>query len=244
MLSRNELKFIRSLHRRKERDNSRLFLAEGTKLISDLLASGASAHFLFSTEEAPGFRTIAQDEMRAISLLETPSSAFGVFHQTDLHVADPSFILALDRIRDPGNLGTILRTADWFGLPKVYLSEDSVEPYNPKVVQASMGAIARVDVVRGKLPLAEWSNGGYKLMGTAMDGHSVMDSSFVWPEKTVLLMGTEGAGLDASYAPALDQLISIPKAVGSKGESLNLSLATGIFVANYFQSKTSGGSLG
>lgn len=241
MLSRNELKLIRSLHRRKERDKSQLFLAEGTKLVSDLIASGLEVVFALSTQEMDGYRVISEENMRDISLLDTPSPTFAVFKKRSHPVEDSNFILALDRVRDPGNLGTILRTADWFGIKKVYLSKESVEPYNPKVVQSSMGAIARVEVVEGVLPVDEWKGRGYAVLGTAMEGQSVMGTGFDWPEKTVLLMGNEGAGLDPAYLPQLNGLVSIPKAHNSQAESLNLSMATGIFLATYFQKQVSGG---
>lgn len=244
MLSRQELKMIRALHRRKERDKQGLFLAEGAKLVDDLLRAGLKPRLLLTTTELPPpYVPVSPEEMKTLSLLETPSPRLGIFHKPVAEVSDAPFILALDQVRDPGNLGTILRTAAWFGLKNITLGKGTVDPYNPKTVQASMGAIAGIVPVETNLPeaISQWKAAGYRVLGADMNGTPVFSQNFVWPERTVLVMGNEGEGLSAEIRKLITQTVSIPGAEGSLVESLNVSLATGILLADRFRRGMPGG---
>ena len=153
MLSKNQIKLITSLQQKKQRFANQLFFAEGIKVIQELVESNFELVHLYSTQN--DFEEVSQDkktiisanELKKISALATQNSCLGVFRiQADKKIIESGLILALDSIRDPGNLGTILRLCDWFGIDQIVCSKDAVDIYNPKVVQATMGSIARVNV--------------------------------------------------------------------------------------------------
>ncbi len=244
-LSINQLKNFKSLHDRKYRQKYHNFIVEGAKLANEVLRSGthqvemvAATTDWLETNKAllrnvESIIPVAEGELKKISLLTTPNQVFLVVKQPDLAFDEKSVAnglsLYLDDIRDPGNLGTILRIADWFGIPWVFCSPGSVEAYNPKVVQAGIGAFSRVkcvemdfDELLSKLPTLP-------IYGTVLDGDSIFDTKATGP--AIIAIGNESRGLSAEIQAKLTHRISIPKGVGGGAESLNAAVATGIVCA-------------
>ena len=232
-----EIKFIKSLSQKKFRDSSGLFAVEGEKLVAEALASRFQVERVYRREE------IGEAVMARISGLSSPSPALALVHRpADLLDADlPSsgLFLALDGIRDPGNLGTILRIADWFGIDAVFASEDTVDVFNPKVVQATMGAIFRVRFHYADIPAlcrTAVSAGG-KVYGTFLNGENLyqrpLDSGQSHP--SVIVIGNEAKGISAETAATVSDRLFIPPypADDSGSESLNAAVATAITVAEF-----------
>ena len=148
MISKNQIKLIRSLELKKNRKREGLFVAEGPKVVGDLLRAGYLPHSIFSTREQPGAQLVTDDELQRISFLQHPQEVLAVMEiphvhpDADLTSASDRLALALDGVQDPGNVGTIIRIADWFGIDTIYCSQDTADVYNPKVVQATMGSLA------------------------------------------------------------------------------------------------------
>ena len=239
MPSKNEIKFIRSLKQKKIRNEHGLFVAEGKKLIGHLLNIGLKHRFLFATIDAnisvPGCEIISSADMARLSFLKTPSSAFAVFLMPKFAEQRPSakFIILLDGIRDPGNLGTILRLCDWFGLPQLICTSDCVDVFNEKVVQASMGSVASVQVLTlTKTAIASLiSTENYTVYGADMHAASVYETSYA--AKSILVLGNEGQGISEELESVITQKISIPSAENSKAESLNVAMAAAILLGDY-----------
>lgn len=244
-LSINQLKYFKSLHERKHRQNYHNFIVEGVKLAQETLA--AQPHSIESVVAVPDWLQsnqhllpegtvvvpVAEGELKKISLLSTPNQVFLVVKQPnhffDEKTAINHLALYLDDIRDPGNLGTILRIADWFGIEWVFCSPNSVEVFNPKVVQASMGAFLRVKCVEMEFAQLLESCPNLPRYGTVLDGASVFEAT---PELPALIaIGNESKGLSAEIQAKLTHRISIPKGKGGGAESLNAAVATGIVCA-------------
>jgi TrmH family RNA methyltransferase len=281
MLSQNQLKHISALKVKKYREEFSQFIAEGHKLVMDLINSEfsiagiyASADWIVTNlsvireKDIPVFETLPR-EMERISALSTPSPVLAVVKipaeqsshpqiptssnsqipksshfqiPTSSHPQIPKLFLALDDIRDPGNLGTIIRIADWFGMATVLCSENCVDLYNPKVVQATMGSIARVSVIRCNLAetlatLSE-SSGGFPVYGALLEGESIFSQTLT--DHGIILIGNESRGISPELIPFITQKIFIPSFGSSelgKAESLNASIATAIICAE-FRKKT------
>jgi TrmH family RNA methyltransferase len=240
-LSKNEIKFIRSLQQKKFRDSENLFIVEGVKMVGELLKQDRfQIKTIYLTEncilEVP--RSIEEvevssAELEKISGLKSPNQVLAIveqFNESKLNCEEENMILLLDEIKDPGNLGTIIRTADWFGISQVICSERSVEVYNPKVVQASMGAIFRVTAFYTDLieAIGELKDHDFEIFGADMAGADAMKIEF--PRKSVLVMGSESHGLSDKIREAVTT-ISIPKK--GDAESLNVGMAAGILMAQY-----------
>jgi len=241
-LSRNEIKLIKSLQEKKARETNRLFVVEGVKLVEELLSQSTfKLESLFYTEDytAPipsGIHSfkISNSELERISGFVTPNKVLAVVKYPDLkptQTETENFVLVLDEIKDPGNLGTILRTADWFGIRSVIASETTVDIFNPKVIQASMGSVYRVKfaLVNLESKLIELQKAGFKLVGADLRGENLYSYSF--PSKTALVMGSESHGISEKIARLLESRITIPQ-VG-KTESLNVGMATGIILSHF-----------
>lgn len=242
-----ERKWIAGLHRKKERMASGCFLVEGVKSVEDLLASDFEVERLVATEgwEVPagcGFRVarVSVSEMEGISGLETPQPVLAVVRMP----AEAEWSggrgrwLGLDGIQDPGNLGTLLRLADWFGLEGVVCSRDCVERFNPKVVQASMGSVFRVRVVVGDLPeLLGGLPAGVWCAGAFLEGESVYEAEL--PPEGVLVLGNEGRGIRPETAAVLGCRLTIPGRGGA--ESLNVAMAGAVFCSEWTRSGTAKG---
>ncbi len=234
-ISKNELRQVRSLAQKKFRDESGLFVVEGEKMVSEALASGFEVMSVYRRDE------IGEEAMARLSMLSSPSPVLAVVRQPAPAAFRPSsgLFLALDGIRDPGNLGTILRVADWFGIDGVIASPDTVELYNPKVVQATMGAIFRVPFFR--MDIVELCRkviaGGGHVYGTFLDGENlyskVLDCGREAP--SVIVIGNESNGISPAVAACVSDRLFIPPypADDPGSESLNAAIATAITVAEF-----------
>ena len=242
-------KFVRSLRMKKYREDSGCFFAEGRKCIEEL-HTGYDSDWLLVREDAPaleGFRSITRvtsKEMQDLSVLTTPTDYIAVF---DMRVAyraeeeDASLIVALDGIQDPGNMGTILRTCDWMGVRHVVCSPQTVDYYSPKVVQASMGALAHVQVSYEDLApyLHTMREQGYRIYGTLLDGNNIYtDSSIAQTQKAIIVMGNEGNGLTDTVCEQLTDRLTIPSFSRNHVESLNVSIATAIVLSEFRRTNT------
>ena len=228
MVAKSDLKLIKSLHQKKYRIRHGLFLAEGVKLVEELLASRLKPYKVFSTgaNQGDGLLPITANELGKVSALKQPNKMLGVFHIPEPEL--PRFTgwtLALDALRDPGNLGTVIRLCDWFGIEDLLCSPDTVDCYNPKVLQATMGSIARVRI--HYLPLADTLEGcGLPVFGASMEGVDIRRAAL--PTSGVLVMGSESHGLSVQLRAVLSETLAIP-AYG-KAESLNVATATAVLL--------------
>ena len=236
-LTAAEIKFIKSLAQKKFRDSSGLFVAEGEKLVAEALASRFRVEKVYRKDE------IGEAAMARITGLSSPSPALALVHRPDdlseAKVPEKGLFLALDGIRDPGNLGTILRIADWFGLDAVYASPDTVDVFNPKVVQATMGAIFRVRFHYTDIPALcrQALTAGGKVYGTFLDGDNMygipLDNGASAP--AVIVIGNEANGISKQTAACVTDRLYIPPfpADDAGSESLNAAVATAITVAEF-----------
>jgi len=240
--SKNLLKNIRKLHRKKYRDEAGLFTVEKCKNISAYLESGFHPRYIFAlrgvsvpSADAEIF-TVDKETLRQISTLRNPYDALAVFEMPPpAEFAEKGLIVVLDNIQDPGNLGTIIRTADWFGIDQILCSKDSVDVYNPKVIQAAAGAHARVKVFYDRLE-TRLARAGLPVYATGTDGQNIFKTAL--PHDLYVMFGNEGHGLRAEIRRFAEQVLQIPHAPGKISESLNLSVSAGIVMAEWF--RTSG----
>lgn len=243
-MTASEIKKVRQLQGKKFRDELGLFTVEGEKMVSEAVSSGFFVENIYRTEE------IGEQTMRKISSLSSPSPVLAVVRKPEtIHLESQAeiekamsgrgFFLALDSIRDPGNLGTILRVADWFGADAVFATCDTVDLFNPKVVQATMGAVFRVKfhyVDMMTLCDAVAAQGG-RIYGTFLDGEDIfakdLDGGACHP--VVVVTGNESNGISPQLATRVDSRLFIPPypAKGSGSESLNAAVATAITVAQF-----------
>ncbi len=252
MLSRNQIAHLRKLTDSQYRQETGLFIAEGNKIVRELLQSPIEIIAVYCTSEQTDQRwlalfgvkvqTISDREMQQISHLRTPPGilaecripSFGN-EKPELH---QGLSLALDGIADPGNLGTIIRTAEWFGVRHLYCSADSADPWQPKVVQSAMGSLFRIRVVRTDLSklirLAKEMN--FTVYGALMDGKSHHDIPLK-AEGSMLVIGSESHGIRESILQMIDVPVTIHRAVGSMTESLNAGIAAAILLSEFERSK-------
>ena len=228
MISKNEIKEIKALGQKKFRDERGLFVVEGEKLVEEALQSGFEVVAHYRVED------IGETTMARISQLTHPSPALAVIRQpkpTTLTIAPDELVLALNGIRDPGNLGTILRIADWFGIRQVIASEDTVDCYNPKVVQATMGAIFRVRVHYCDLP--KQLGGAVPVYGTFLEGDNIYETTLT--KGGIIVMGSEANGISPEVAATVTQKLFIPPYPhdAHTSESLNVAVATAITCAEF-----------
>ena len=238
MLSKNQIKLIRSLEQKKNRKAEGLFVAEGPKVVGDLLRAGFTPYAIYSTQERPDARLVSESELQRISFLQHPQEVLAVFHIPSAEssislLSDTSKLsLALDGIQDPGNMGTIIRIADWFGIDTIFCSPDTVDVHNPKVVQATMGSIAHVHIIYTDLPtlLAEADCPVY---GTLLDGEDIYQQEL--STNGIIVMGNEGNGISPSVRECITQKLYIPNFhVGTEtAESLNVAIATAITCSEF-----------
>ena len=228
MLSKNEIKEIRALGQKKFREERGLFVVEGEKLVEEALRSGFDVVAHYRVED------IGAETMGRISQLTHPSPALAVVRRpapVDPVIDPDELVLALDGVRDPGNLGTILRIADWFGIRQVLASPDTVECYNPKAVQATMGAIFRVRVHYCDLPTA--LPAGLSVYGTFLEGDNIYQAPLT--RGGILVMGSEADGISPEVAAVVDRKLFIPPfpADAHTSESLNVAVATAICCSEF-----------
>ncbi len=246
MLSKNKIKELTRYQLKKYRDEDAVFTAEGTKLVSELLRVFECKTLVATTEWIATHKPKANEiieaneaELKKISLLKTPQQVFGVF-------AQPSFVfpenkeltglsLALDDIQDPGNMGTILRIADWFGVEAVFCSPHCADIFNPKTVQATMGAIARVKVFKADLPafLSIQKKKNTPVFGTFLDGKNIYTETL--PQRGIIVMGNEGSGISPEVEAQITNRLFIPNYPQGEttSESLNVAVATAITCAEF-----------
>jgi TrmH family RNA methyltransferase len=238
MVSKNQIKLISSLQQKKQRQTHQLFIAEGIKGIQELLDAHFELEHLYTTEldfetVPTSLRTqVSEVDLKKISALTTPNTCLAVFKIPEpKNISTTGLIVALDSIRDPGNLGTILRLCDWFGIQQLVCSKETVDVYNPKVVQATMGSIARVNVTyvdlndfiaTSKLPV----------FGTFMDGENIYNSAL--PQDGIIVMGNEANGISSELEKIITNRLTIPRfGILQKTESLNVATATAIVLSEF-----------
>ncbi|WP_297763300.1 RNA methyltransferase [uncultured Muriicola sp.] len=234
MVVKSQIKFIKSLQQKKYRILNGLFVVEGVKMVNELLQTELKLHGLYTTNpellpsKAFEYEKISEAELHKISGLKSPNKAVAIFNIPDsapVHFND--WILVLDGIKDPGNLGTIVRLCDWFGIPQLVCSTDTVDCYNPKVLQATMGSIARVNIVYMDVEtLVKKSD--LAAVGAFMEGDPVYQ--YNWPSKGMLIMGNEAHGISKGLEALLDKKVSIPQFGKPTTESLNVATATAILL--------------
>ncbi len=249
MLSKNKIKLVKSLELKKNRLATGLFVAEGKKLVFDLLQSAMEIHELFATKQLTTdlisyksdiyFESVDKEELAKISFLKTTPEIVGIFKipffVIDWNEIRNGLTLALDAIQDPGNLGTIVRLADWFGIRNIVCSQDCADLYNPKTVQATMGALARVKVHSILLP--EFLNNarqyGLPIYGTFLEGDNIYRCEL--DSNGIVVMGNEGKGISSQISGFVSRKISIPPfpPCNITSESLNVAIATSIVCSEF-----------
>lgn len=241
MVSKNQIKLITSLQQKKYRKQEQLFFAEGVKVVEELLQSNFELQDLFTTKEdflsvsKNKVHAISEAELKKISALSTPNTCLAVFKiPKTKEILQNGLIVALDDVRDPGNLGTIIRLCDWFGVETLFCSEESVDVYNPKVVQATMGSISRVNVVYGNLE-SFLKTTELPIFGTFMDGKNIYQEQL--PNEGLVIMGNEANGISTSIEKLVSQRIAIPRFGNLQlTESLNVATATAIILSEFKRS--------
>ena len=232
MLSQAKIRFVNQLLRKKIRHEEGCFIVEGNKGVREGLEEGLTVKELYVTDQSslafPDAQVITEKEMKKISQLTTPSDTLAVFSFREINDwRDSDWVLALDEIQDPGNLGTIIRTADWFGFKHILCGQGTVDPFHPKVVQATMGSYARVQChlidLEACLQQQNRTVVGADLAGVPLKNYDV-------PSKGVLVIGNEGRGLSSSVEKLLDAKVTIERGVGSKAESLNAAISTAVIL--------------
>ena len=239
MISKSQISFIKSLHQKKIRKEQGLFIVEGLKSIQEFINSEYLVDSVYCTENLmPKLDNlsrkikpvgITESELSRISALSTPQAILAVVQipkHTEINIKklDRSFFLALDGVQDPGNLGTIIRTADWFGLNTILCSMDTAEVYNPKVVQASMGSLSRVNIIYTDLGVL-FSQINIPVYGALLDGKSIYETDF--GQAGIVLLGNEGNGISKELLEKINYPITIPRF--GKAESLNVAISASIF---------------
>lgn len=232
MLTKNQIKLIRSLSLKKNRQKHGLFIVEGEKLVNEVLSSDWEVEGIYATKEWLGENAtiISNNDLSRISSLKTPNKVVAVvkIKKGSLDITSNT-VLALDGVKDPGNLGTIIRLADWFGVEDIICSDDCVDYLNPKVVQSSMGSFTRVNLHYTSLMDAFKKYSDYKLFMTVLNGTPL--SEMTNADKKIVVMGSESKGISNKILKLTSDKITIPKSKSSKAESLNVSVATAIILS-------------
>ena len=240
--TKNQAKLIKSLHDKKHRNELGLFLVEGGKNVLELFNSDWSIDYLLCTAEFfdknrnliknknVGYDVVEQIEIEKAGTLESNNSALAIVKQKEnkLEVDKNEIVIALDEIKDPGNLGTIIRIADWYGIKKIIVSENTVDFYNPKVISATKGSFLRVNIFYTNL-IETLPKIGLPIFGAFMTGESV--HLFNFPKSGILLMGNESNGISKDLEKIITKKITIPSF--GKAESLNVAIATAVIMDNW-----------
>lgn len=245
MLSKNKIKYIRSLELKKNRKEEKVFVAEGHKLVGDLLGHFPCRLLVaipawlekHPKVEADEIIEVTSDELTRASLQKTPQEVLAIFEQPawtyEVESVSKSLCLALDDIQDPGNLGTIIRLADWFGIEHIFCSQGTVDVYNPKTIQATMGALARVKLHYCHLPSLITSLGDVPVYGTFLDGENMYGKDLT--SHGLIVMGNEGNGIGEEVAKLVNERLYIPNypPLRETSESLNVAVATAVICAEF-----------
>ncbi|MEG1700386.1 MAG: RNA methyltransferase [Alistipes sp.] len=241
-MTKAEIQLVRSLADKRSRIEHGLFVAEGEKLIGELRASQFAVRKIFALEEVfagANVEVVAPRDMERLTLLKTACNSLAIVeiphYKLDMQSLAGRLTLALDDIQNPGNMGTIIRLADWFGITHIVCSESSADCFNPKVVQATMGAILRVRVHYTNLPhfLADAAAQGVAAYGTFLEGENIYHTAL--PSAAILVMGNEGRGVSQEVARQITRKLFIPPYPADRAgsESLNVAMATGIVCAEF-----------
>ena len=245
MISKNKIKYIHSLELKKNRKEENVFVAEGHKLVGDLLGR-FPCKFLAATAEwwdehpsvkADEIAVVTNEELSKASFLKTPQNVLAIFEQdnapADIAVIRKSLCLALDDIQDPGNLGTIIRLADWFGIEHIFCSPNTADVYNPKTVQATMGGIARVKLHYGSLTELIGQLDDVPVYGTFLNGDNIYSKEL--SSYGLIVMGNEGNGISAEVERLINRRLYIPNYPQERktSESLNVAIATSVVCAEF-----------
>ena len=250
MISKNQLKYVRQLEQKKYRKREGLLVAEGVKVVNDLLLR-YQPKMLFATHEYlethplhnATFETIevSPDELTRLSFQQHPQQVLALFPiptiNYNLSSINNNLSLALDGVQDPGNLGTIIRIADWFGIENIYCSEDTVDAWNPKVVQATMGSISRVNLIYIDLPqMLDNLPPDFPVYGTFLDGKNIYEESL--SQEGLVIMGNEGNGISDAVRSRVNRRLLIPDFhQGETADSLNVAIATAITCSEFRRRK-------
>lgn len=236
MLSKNQVKLIQKLHHKKYRNELNLFIVEGKKSINEFLQAGYTPQLLIATE---AFTTnvpqhlitpVSKDELRKVSTLQNPDEGLAVFEQPKHKgILQEGVIVALDNVQDPGNLGTIIRLCDWFGVENLLCNTQTVDCYNPKVVQASMGSLTRVAV--HYLDLAAFlTTTALPVYTMDLEGENLYTATF--PKDCILILGNEANGISSEVRALSNEVITIPRfSQHQRTESLNVAMAGAIILS-------------
>lgn len=255
MISKNKSKYIRSLEQKKTRNLEKVFVAEGPKVVGDLVAAGLSPDIIVCTEDWKNHNPhicsiskelidVTEEELRKVSFLLHPQKVIGVFN-TPLHTNIPdatwfenNLCIMLDGVQDPGNMGTIIRIADWFGIDTILCSKDTVDAFSPKVVQATMGSIARVKIIYTDIiELVSSLPHSIPVYGTLLDGNDIYQSDI--QNNGIIVMGNEGNGISQSVRNLVTHKLLIPSFPPERptAESLNVAIATAIVCSEFRRRK-------
>ena len=247
-MTKNDVKEIQALKQSKGRKERGVFAVEGNKLVEELIDSKFRVNNIFATEQwieknpvlakkIADYEIITSKQMEQISNFVTPPGIFATAmmpkYKIEAKDAENQLVLLLDGINDPGNLGTIIRTADWFGIKKIVISEDTCDPWQPKVIQSTMGSIFRTQIVETDIVnfLKEVKT---PVFGALMQGKNVYQTN-IKDNQGVIIIGSESHGIRENVMQFVSCPINIPKAAGSQTESLNASVAAGIIISEVFR---------
>lgn len=229
MITKNQIKLINSLNLKKNRKKYGLFVVEGEKLVDELLQSDWPIESIFATKDWSGQADVllSENELKRISFLKTPNKVLALVKiKTKTNFKLANTVLALDDIKDPGNLGTIIRIADWFGVQDILCSEETVDYLNPKVIQSTMGSFCRVNLSYVDLSKTLQTLTDFDIFTTVMDGEPV--ECLKQSSNKIIVLGNESKGISENLLQLNSKKISIKKASVSKAESLNVAVACGI----------------
>ena len=248
IMTKNDIKELQALRQTKGRKERGIFAVEGNKLVDELMNSQFRVNNVFATEQwieknpvlakkIADYEIITPKQMEQVSNFVTPPGVFATAMMPKYKIepkdADNQLILLLDGINDPGNLGTIIRTADWFGIKKTVISEDTCDPWQPKVIQSTMGSIFRMQIVETDV-VRFLKDVKTPVFGALMQGKNVYHTQ-IKDNQGVIIIGSESHGIRENVMPYVSCPINIPKAKGSQTESLNASVAAGIIISEVFR---------
>ncbi len=249
MISKNQIKYIQSLHTKKNREQEGLFIIEGIKLVTEFILDGSyTVKELFATQDyidnhidllkgkVVNCTEISAEDLKKISLQTTPNQALAIVvakdHELNSDSLQQGLTLYLDDIRDPGNLGTMIRIADWFGIKQVICSENTTEVYNPKTLQASMGAVLRVNVIYMSFENVLKHAKNVPIYGALLEGENIYTTRL---QKGIIVIGNEANGITPEVQKQITNAITIPAATNNGSESLNAANACAIICGEFFR---------
>jgi TrmH family RNA methyltransferase len=261
MLGKKEAKFIISLQKKKNREENRLYVIEGDKIVREFLNAGVPVRTLAGKPEflnslspqqksyAGRIIPVSYEELKKISTMKTPHNALAVVAMpettVDISRLDNSLSVALDCVQEPGNMGTIIRSAVWFGITDIFCSEDCVDVYNPKVIQASMGSILHINVFYTGLPrfIEDAYRKGLRIFGAMIDGDQIYTHNL--ESSGIIILGNESKGISDNLHPFITDRITIPKfcSSGAGIESLNVSMAASVIFSEFARRRSIGKNL-